>query len=288
MLDKSRQHHPRTLLACALCGLCCLLLAWSAAGATADDTLPPDIARIQQAGELRVALTRDDYPPFYQTQAGEPRGFDIELATDVAQNLNVKVKFLPLAGSWDDLVNIIATHQADVAISALSRTLPRALSVAYTQPYITLPQALLINRLKLAELETKGPPLVRLDNPAVRIGTRQGSSYMEFAQAAFPKARIVAYEHWGQSVQALLAGDIHAVMFDALQCRRTLLANPQYALKIQLLITKYPDPFAMAVNWNDRALLHWLNVYIDTVRDEGYLQQLENQYIGAGVLDAGK
>ena len=288
MLGRFGTRHLKILLKRTVCGLFCLLLALGVTDAADDNALPPDITRIQQAGKLRVALPQEDYPPFFQQQDGELQGLDIELAQDVAHRLGVQVEFNRQASNWDEIVDVIVAQQADVAIAALSRTLPRAQRVAYTQAYVTLPQALLINRLKLAGLGGKRPPLLRLNDHVVRIGTLQGSSYIGFAQTAFPNARIVPYRHWGEGVQALLAGEIHAVMFDTLLCKRTLLTQPQHALQIQLQITERPDPIAIAVNWRDRDLLHWLNIYIDTVKAEGYLQRLERKYNITGAYHATK
>jgi len=266
-----------------------LLLACLLGTARAADRSPvyehphSDLARIQTAGVLRVAVTHADYPPFYEQGPDGLHGFDIDLARDVARRLGVKVQFNREAKNWDALIDVIASRRADVAISALSRSLKRAERVAYTEPYLTLSQALLINRLKLAELKDGAAPLTRLDEPAVRIGTLQGSSYASFARAKFPRAQVELYSQWSDGLEDLVAGRIHAVMFDALLCKRTLLAHPELALQLQFLRVDRPDPVAMAVNWRDRELVHWLNIYIDTIRGEGYLKKLEAKYIGPGV-----
>jgi len=266
-----------------------LLLACLLGMARAADRNPvyeqpnSDLPRIQTAGVLRVALTQADYRPFYEQGPDGLHGFDIDLARDVARRLGVKVQFNRVAKNWDGLIDIIASGRADVAISALSRSLKRAERVAYTEPYLTLSQALLVNRLKLAELKDGATPLSRLDEPSVRIGTLRGSSYVGFARARFPKADVELYDRWSDGLEDLEAGRIHALMFDALLCKRTLLAHPELALQLQFLKSDRPDPVAMAVNWHNRELVHWLNIYIDTIRGEGYLRTLEAKYIGPGV-----
>lgn len=258
----------------------------STVSAADDGNLPPDIARIKQSGVLRVALTREDYPPFYYQKQDQLKGLDIELAQDIARRLGVKLEFRRLARSWDEVVQVVVAGEADVAISALSRTLPRAQEVVFTQPYVILAQALLVNRLKLASLGGEQAPLKRLDSAGVRIGTLSESSYLDFAHTAFPAVQVTSYPHWDGAIKALLAGKVHAVMFDPLLCKRSLLVKPQRALTVQLLVTQRPDPIAMAVNWRDHDLLQWLNVYIDTVRGNGYLQQLQDEYIGTEVRHA--
>lgn len=257
-------------------------LLGTAQGAEQTTTLPPDLARIHHAGVIRVALTREDSAPFFEQQASGLHGLDIELARDVARELGVRVEFNREAANWDGVIDVIDSRHADVAIAALSRTLLRAERVAYTQPYVVVSQALLVNRLKLADLDTRGDSLTRLNDPSVHIGTLEGSSYANFATTAFPAAKVALYRQWNDGLDALLTGRIHALMFDALLCKRTLSASPEMAIQLQLLITRRPDPIAMAVNWQDPQLLRWLNVYIDTIRSDGFLQALEKKYLGQG------
>ena len=56
------------------------------------------MGRVQQRGELRIGIPDDPRPPFsFTPPEGEPEGFVIELATEIATALDVDPKFLPLA-----------------------------------------------------------------------------------------------------------------------------------------------------------------------------------------------
>ena len=88
--------------------------------------LAPEFARIIERGELVVAVLGVDQPPFFEERFGQLTGLDITLAGDIAKKLGVKVRFNRDAKTFDDVVSLLAKGQADLAVSKLSRTLPRA------------------------------------------------------------------------------------------------------------------------------------------------------------------
>jgi polar amino acid transport system substrate-binding protein len=62
--------------------------------ATAPDLRAPDIKTILDRGELIVAMTAGDQPPFYYVEPeGQLAGLDATLARDIASRLGVKVSF---------------------------------------------------------------------------------------------------------------------------------------------------------------------------------------------------
>jgi polar amino acid transport system substrate-binding protein len=271
----------RTLPAWALVLSLVLALIGSAAGATEAAALPPDIARIIGRGELRVAMYKDDVPPFFMRGADSRLdGLDVALARDIAARLGVEVRFLRDADTFDGLVDRVAQGEADVVISLLSRTLPRALRVRFSHPYTQLYQALLINRLRTARLHLKPDPATALNRPDVRIGAVAGSSYVGFAREGFPEAELVRYDDWDQAVERLLAGDVHALLYDNLEVLDWLKRNPQRSLEVKAaILKKRKDHIAMAVNWRDTHWLAWLNLYLDTLVRSGAMERLERAYL---------
>lgn len=88
--------------------------------------LAPEFARIVTRGELVVAVLGVDQPPFFESRNGELAGVDIDLANEIAKKLGVAVRFNREAATFDGVVQLLATGRADLAVSKLSRTLPRA------------------------------------------------------------------------------------------------------------------------------------------------------------------
>ena len=142
--------------------------------------LAPDIQRIVERGKIIVAVFFEDVPPFFMhNKKGEFTGIDVEIAQDIANKLGVEVEFNRSPETFDEIVDVVANHEADVAISLLSDTLNRAMRVRFSDSYVELHQTLLINRLELAkrfpEAETADEINLALNQPGIKIGVISGT-----------------------------------------------------------------------------------------------------------------
>jgi ABC-type amino acid transport substrate-binding protein len=238
----------------------------SFASAGAKSPSPPDIQRIKDRGELIVAMFSQDIPPFFMhDENGRFYGLDVRLARDIAERLDVELRFNRQAQSFDQIIDILARHEADIGISWLSRTLARAEKVRFTKPYIVLRQGLLINRLNLAKLPERDNPLQALNHPQAKIGVKKGTSYVDYAHKIFPTAEIREYPDWEPYiVDAVAQGELVAGYHDEIEIKKYILSRPEASIQSSTAIIKdLTDPIAMAVPWDSHALLDWLNIYIE-------------------------
>nr|WP_180970736.1 ABC transporter substrate-binding protein [Burkholderia sp. WAC0059] len=225
--------------------------------------LAPEFARIAARGELVVAMLGVDQPPFFEMRDGQLQGFDVDLAKDMAAQLGVKVRFNRNAKTFDDVVNLLANGEADVAISKLSRTLPRAETISFSAPYLQLHQALLLNRVKFAQLAhgRPAPDVVRAYSST--IGVVANSSYSEFVKANFPNAQVTSYPTWPAVLNALNTGEITAAYRDEFEVKRVLRSNPMASLRLRVVtLSDLDDPIAIGVNVSSPALLAFVNQFL--------------------------
>lgn len=253
-----------------------------AAGEIPAPEIPADVARIINRGVIVVAMTREDAEPFFWVDpAGNLVGLDVDLAADIASNLGVRVEFARTAATFDALVDMVATRQADIAVSCLSRTPKRSLKVLFSQPYLCLHQALILNRLKTARLATGGRARAWLNAPEIRLGTVRGSSYVDFAQRYYPKAGLSQYDDFPQAAADVVAGRLHAVIYDDSMILDWSRSHPAEALYVEAKVMKETeDPICIAIYWEDRHLQSWLNDYLNSVESEGLLPELREKYLG--------
>lgn len=247
--------------------------------------LPPDIRRIKERGSLTVAMYWQDRPPFfYIDDQGQLDGIDVALARDIARWLEVEVVFDRQSRSFDEVVDRVASGQADIAISKLSVTLSRAQRVRFTQPYVVFHQALLVNRLAMASLEAKHPnrePLELIINSAQKIGVRKGTSYVEYGGILFPNAEITTFTQLEELIEAVQEGKVPAAFYDEFELKNAVDKNPKLSIYTKLFVIKdRVDPIAMAVAPADGQLQAWVNVYLDLLRRDLLIDQLLNKYTG--------
>jgi polar amino acid transport system substrate-binding protein len=223
-----------------------------------------DIAAIKASGNLIVAIPDIRTPPFFFEEHGELMGLDIDLAKSIAQSLGVKASFNRDAKTFNDAVQLVATGKADIAAAKISRTLARAQTVFFTEPYIVLPHALLINRLRFAEIARGKPVAQILQHFDGSIGVIAKSSFADFAKTNFPQAKIVEFEKWDQVVDAVSSGKITAAYRDAFEAKRIFKIRPDLALTVRsVMIEDVTDTIGIAVGPDDHHLHAYLNLFLE-------------------------
>ncbi|HBB14031.1 MAG TPA: amino acid ABC transporter substrate-binding protein [Treponema sp.] len=233
---------------------------------TSDSNRYGDIEEIISRGELRVAITEVDQPPFYfMDKNGKLSGYDIDLATKMAEELGVKLVITREAPSFNDLIPLISSGKADLAISKLSRTLTRSKFVKFSTPYMTFRQGILFNRLQLAKVASEDSVNQFVRNYTGTIGVIAKSSYANYAKENFPKATATEYPSWNAAVDALTRGEVLSVYRDELEIKRVLASIPNSALLFKpIYFRDLTDPIAIAVKSSNTQLLYWVNIFLES------------------------
>ncbi len=231
-----------------------------------DSNRYSDIEEIISRGELRVAITEVDQPPFYfMDKNGKLSGYDIDLATKMAEELGVKLVITREAPSFNDLIPLISSGKADLAISKLSRTLTRSKFVKFSTPYMTFRQGILFNRLQLAKVASEDSVNQFVRNYTGTIGVIAKSSYANYAKENFPKATATEYPSWNAAVDALTRGEVLSVYRDELEIKRVLASIPNSALLFKpIYFRDLTDPIAIAVKSSNTQLLYWVNIFLES------------------------
>ena len=224
-----------------------------------------DIDGILSRGVLRVAITAVDQPPFYFVgKDGRLTGYDIDLAAKMAEELGVRLEITRDAPAFNDLVTLVSSGRADLAVSKLSRTLTRSRHVKFSTPYMTFKQGLLFNRLQLAKVASESEVTKFIRNYKGTMGVIANSSYANYAKKNFPGATIKEFPNWEAAVDALTQGHILSVYRDELEIKRVLETVPNSALLFKpVYFTDLTDPIAVAVKTGNTQLLYWVNVFLE-------------------------
>lgn len=243
--------------------------------------LAPDIARIVSRGELVVAMLGVDTPPFFYEKNGELIGLEVDLAKAMAKELGVKVRFNRSARTFNATVDLVARGEADMAISKISRTLARSQMISFTQPYLTLNHALILNRVSFAQFARERPVTDVIRRYNGTIGVISKSSFQDYAARYFPKAKVKDYPSWPEVLKALEKGEVMAAYRDEFEIKRILKTDPTSSLTLRTVTLKdLEDTLGIAIGINDRTLLAFANEYLtqrtDKLNINKVLAALEN------------
>ena len=98
--------------------------------------------------------------------------------------------------------------------------------VRFSAPYITLRHALLYNRAVISRIANGGPPEDALRKFNGNIGVIGASAYVDFATADYPKARILQFSTWDETIDALKSEKVDVVYRDEFEIRSVLVRDP--------------------------------------------------------------
>jgi polar amino acid transport system substrate-binding protein len=274
--DPAPLHLSRRSLCSSLLATTAALAATSASPALARAAeaaiSAPDIKAIQSRGELIVGMTRFDSPPFYyrlpagaDDHAGpDLAGWDVEFARGLAKLLDVKLTVRRDAPAFNDVVELVAAGSVDLAISKLSVTPRRALTVQFTAPSIELRHALLVNRTAMAKRHGDGDLKGMLTRDfAGTLGVIANSSYAETAKQRFTRVSLREFATWDDVVEAANQGVVDLAYRDELEIKKLRRLRPELHLNLgSALITDLRDSIAFAVPSRSTQLLAVINIML--------------------------
>ena len=230
---------------------------------TSTVPLPPDIAAIKKKNVLIVSMTKKDNPPFFSGEGDDIKGLDVEIARRIGIVIGVPVQFRRDAESFAEVVEQVRTGGADLAVSKLSITGPRLLTVRFSDPYIKLKQAMIINRLWLSQ-NSQGREIYQVIRDFNgKISFIRNSSYDTFARANFPKAVYTPEDSWDAIVKNVTNGTIAAGYRDEFEIKKISFEKPEAAITTKTVtISDSIDNIAVAVHHNSTQLLSIVNYVI--------------------------
>lgn len=241
----------------------------------ATPLLAPELRQIVARGELRVAMPSFDSPPFFYQEQGSLKGLDVDIAAGLARVLQVPVRFVRQAASFNGVVEQVARREVDLAACKMSRTLARARQVRFSEPYFISRHALLLNRVVFAR-QARGRELAQV----VRqfdgsLGVIRDSAFADLAAQNFPRARLVHYDSWEAVLTALERGEVVAAYRDELEMRRLFQRDPSLSLNLRLVaLTDTEDAQALVLPPDAEQFLALVNLYLQQQRLRFSIEQV--------------
>ncbi len=227
------------------------------------DLVAADIGAILHRGELVVAMAATDAPPFFHVKNNRLVGSDVRMAEQLAGELRVTLRIDRSPRTFNEVIDFVAGGSADLGISKLSHTLARALSVHFSDPYLTLNHALLLNRVEFAGLLRDRTMAKAIRNFDGSLAVIAKSSFADFAPRHFPQARIVSYPTWEAVIDAVRRGQVMGAYRDEFEVRRILQEDPGLVLMLRTVILKdLTDALAIAVGVRNTTLLAFVNKFV--------------------------
>jgi polar amino acid transport system substrate-binding protein len=266
----------RTSVIAALLTLAAVAIVGCSGGgeATADEgggsgSLLDEIVR---RGTLRVGMSTF-VPWAMQDKDGELIGFEIDVATRLAEDMGVEVEFGPT--QWSGIIPALLTGRFDVIIGGMGILPDRNLRVNFSIPYDYSGMSIAANASTVPGFTS----LDDLNSPDVTIAARIGTTAADAAQKYLPEAELRLFEAETQAVQEVLNGSADAIVASAPLPAYLVVDNPQ-TLYLPLDETFTKEPIGFALPKGDVDLLNYFNSWITVVEAEGWLAERKQYWFG--------
>lgn len=239
------------------------LLAGSTGMAYADD-----LQDIIDAGKLRAGVCLTSEPAGFRDGQNAPVGYDVDVATLLAEQLGVKLEIIEVTGSTR--IPMLLSDKIDVIICNITATMDRAKSVDFSFPYLRTGIRLLIQ---------KDSGITGFDSLAgKKVVVGRGTTGEAMVKARAPEAELVYVESPGDAILIMRQKKADAYIEDSLGI--DWIAKTYADQMMSLPETYSSDPITIGVRKDNPSLLRWMDLFASTYVSSGKYNEYYTKWWG--------
>lgn len=243
--------------------------------APAETEIADQLADIQKAGKLVVGI-EGTYPPFnFVDDNGNYAGYDVDVATAVAEHLGVEVEFV--MAEWDALLVGIDSKRWDTVIADVTATEERREKYDFSDPYLYTGRQVVVktgNPLGLKSLD---------DLNGKKVATNTTNSWASKLEEL--GATIVPIDNTDQCAQAVINGSADFCMFNNIVMGEYLKNHPEAELEVAFVIDTDVNEVSIPCRKGEERLLAEFNAALAELRESGKLAELSEKWFYADLTN---
>jgi polar amino acid transport system substrate-binding protein len=214
-------------------------------------------------------LTTADFPPFnYRDESGELIGFNVDLARELCNELNLACTIQ--AWPWEQAARALEDNQGDALVAGLEISPENGEVFDFSSIYLALP-ARFVTRLA----EARGFEPSALTGRTVAV--RRGSAHAAFLQRYLPRAKLAEYDSEPAALDALQTGAVDAFFGDAMRASFWLNQNLtccDFAGEPYFRRDFFGNGFAVAVQAGDDAVRRAIDYGLTRLKRSGTMDEI--------------
>ena len=225
-------------------------------------------------GKLTMS-TNASFPPYEMVaDDGSFEGIDIEVAGAIAQKLGLELQVDDMG--FDAALQAAQTGKSDMVMAGVTITEERQAVMDFSNSYANGVQVVIVK---------EGSPIQTVDDlaNANMIGCQMGTTGYTFCSdtpenGGFGEDHVTPYDDGAAAVQALMNGQIDAVVIDNKPAQEYVAANPG----LKILDGEFTnEDYAIGVAKGNTALLDAINGALEELTNDGTIQSIVDKYISA-------
>ena len=217
---------------------------------------------ILDGGVLKVGTTGDWNPMTVRDPATNAyKGFDIDVMTELANDLGVEVEFVPT--DWKTLVNGVVAGKYHMTGSA-SISPPRMKVAGFSESYIAVEIFPFTHTDKVDQFDGYDS----INQPGVKVATTLGTTFEALVREWFPNADIKVVEAPARGFQEVIAG--RADVFITSNIEGSTLVTKFPVVQVKNTEPRAPSPIAMLLPQGDQVWINYVNNWVKVKAAKGF------------------
>jgi len=218
--------------------------------------------------ELVVGMEMS-FPPFeMQDSSGQPAGVSVDIARAMGQFLNRPIRFENIP--FDGLIPSLKTGKIDLIISSLTMTEDRKKSIDFSDPYLTMGLAILVN--KTGDIQS----INDVDKPGRKVAVKKGTTGNIYAIQHFRNVKLLVLNDESACAIEVAQGKADCFIYDQLSVFQTWKKYPDTTRAI--LQPFQQEQWAMGVQKGNNELREQINGFIKHFKETGGFDQIGVKY----------
>lgn len=234
-----------------------------------SDAKAQTLEKIKDAGVVRIGVMGEQAPWGSIDASGQNIGYDVDVARLIAEELGVKVEFVP--GAVAARIPNLLTGKVDLQMAVMGMYPDRAKVVQFTQPYAGLKIILLSSaKNKIETIE---------DARSMNIGVPRGAAQdTAITKLLGDLPNIRRFDDDSSTMQALVSGQVDAIG-----------GNTTYKINLDKAApgNDYEQKVVFQEQWmgvatkpGDKEINEWLNAFIEKIKADGRLEAISQKWLG--------
>lgn len=212
-----------------------------------------------------TVCTNPSYKPFEFSEDGKTVGFDIDLAKEIAKDMDLELSLISAPFEGIESGSALDTRQCDAGITGMSINDERAERMTLSEPYYEDGLGLLVGAdSKIGSVDELG------DKP---VGVQQATTGEEYATEQ--GLNVLQFEESDLALQALQTGQVDAVINNL----AVLGAAAKSDDKLTVAQEFDTEQYAVAVRKGNDELIAKVNASIDRIKQDGTFDTLVETWL---------
>ena len=228
--------------------------------------------RIRRRGALRVGYFEDGIPYSFFNAAGELVGFDMEMAHELAEELDVGLELVPVDRLR--LVEQLDGSYCDLVMAGIVVTTQRARDTLFTAPYLDETLAFLVPDHRRSEFSS-ADAVQKMTS--LRLAVPNLPGFDIFVREHLPHAEVVPFDN-PRKLFRKTAAKVDAILMTAERGSAWSLLHPELSVAVP-----QPNParlpLAYAVADRDEPLKELVDIWLEIKKRDGTLREAYDYWI---------